>query len=159
MTRLSIWGAAALVLGITAPAWADATVFVGANTTPVNRAVKGFAIGMNRTIVGFEFEYASTSEDFTVLAPSLKTGMGNLVLQPPLGVAGFQPYVTAGGGLYREELGAVADTSFGVNAGGGVKIGLVGPLQLRVDYRIFRLGGGALNSPAHRIYAGINVKF
>jgi hypothetical protein len=47
---------------------------------------------------------------------------------------------------------------FGLNTGGGVKVSLVGPIRLRVDYRIFKLGSGALNSPAHRIYAGLNMK-
>jgi hypothetical protein len=36
---------------------------------------------------------------------------------------------------------------------------LIGPVRLRVDYRVFRLGSGALHSPAHRIYAGLNLKF
>ncbi len=36
---------------------------------------------------------------------------------------------------------------------------LVGPVRLRVDYRVFGLGDGALYSPAHRIYAGLNLKF
>jgi hypothetical protein len=36
---------------------------------------------------------------------------------------------------------------------------LIGPVRLRVDYRLFNLGSGALNSPAHRVYAGLNVKF
>jgi hypothetical protein len=27
-----------------------------------------------------------------------------------------------------------------------------------VDYRIFKLGSGALNSPSHRFYAGLNLK-
>ena len=41
----------------------------------------------------------------------------------------------------------------------GVKMSLAGPLRLRVDYRVFKLGSGALYSPAHRIYAGLNLKF
>jgi hypothetical protein len=36
---------------------------------------------------------------------------------------------------------------------------LAGPLRLRVDYRVLNLGSGALTSPAHRLYAGINLKF
>ena len=36
---------------------------------------------------------------------------------------------------------------------------LAGPLRLRVDYRVFRLGTGARYSPSHRIYAGLNLKF
>ena len=36
---------------------------------------------------------------------------------------------------------------------------LIGPLRLRVDYRVFRLGDDALYSPAHRLYMGLNLKF
>jgi hypothetical protein len=38
-------------------------------------------------------------------------------------------------------------------------VNLIGPLRLRVDYRVFKLGSSALNSPAHRLYAGLNLKF
>jgi hypothetical protein len=62
-------------------------------------------------------------------------------------------------GIFNESLGTHSETNFGSNAGGGVKIGLAGPIRLRVDYRVFKLGSGALNSPAHRIYAGLNLKF
>jgi len=150
-----------LALAAATPARADLTAFIGANTTPDNRAARGFAIGTGLLIIGFEFEYSSTSDslDSTPPAPSLKTGMGNLLLQTPGDVFGFQPYLTVGGGIYRERLGAVQDTGFGGNTGGGAKINLAGPLRLRVDYRVFRLGSGALHSPAHRIYAGLNLRF
>jgi hypothetical protein len=85
--------------------------------------------------------------------------MGNVILQSPVPFFGFQPYFTTGGGLYRETLALHRSTGVGLNTGGGVKVNLVGPLRLRVDYRIFKLGSGALNSPAHRIYAGLNLKF
>ena len=39
-----------------------------------------------------------------------------------------------------------------------MKVKLAGPIRLRVDYRVFKLGSGALYSPAHRIYAGLNLK-
>lgn len=136
---------------------ADVTVFLGTNTTPSNRAAKGFAIGAGLLFVGFEFEYSSTSED--VRAPSLKTSMGNVLLQTPFAIAGFQPYFTTGGGIYRERLAEFQDTSFGSNVGGGVKISLAGPLRARVDYRVFKLGGDALDSPAHRLYVGLNLRF
>ena len=159
MTRTRTLALAALFLALAAPARADATVFIGASTTPANRSVKGFAAGIGLAAVGFEFEYARTGDDPKALAPSLNTGMGNLLLQTPLPLFGFQPYFTAGGGLYRETLGTHQETSFGVNTGGGVKVDLAGPLRLRVDYRIFKLGSGALNSPAHRVYAGLNLTF
>jgi len=72
---------------------------------------------------------------------------------------GFQPYFTTGGGVYNETLGAHDETGIAVNTGGGVKVSLAGPVRLRVDYRVFKLGSGALYSPSHRIYAGVNLKF
>jgi hypothetical protein len=151
--------AAVLVAIAAAPARADGTLFIGANMTPASRPVKGFAISMGLIIVAFEFEYASAGDDPAALAPSLKTGMGNVLLQTPVPILGFQPYVTTGGGVYREALGDHRQTGIGTNVGGGVKMSLVGPLKLRVDYRVFELGSGALDSPAHRIYAGLNLSF
>jgi hypothetical protein len=148
-----------LTLGLAAPARADATAFIGANTTPANRQVRGGSFGIGLLIVGFEAEYAFTPDDPRASAPSLKTGMGNVLLQTPGAFFGFQPYFTTGGGIYREELGAHKATGLGLNTGGGVKVNLIGPIRLRVDYRIFKLGTSALNSPAHRVYAGLNLKF
>jgi hypothetical protein len=150
---------AALLLFLASPAFADATVFIGTTTTPSNRAVKGFSIGAGLVIIGFEFEYASTSEDLAEGAPSLRTGMGNVLLQTPFAIKGFQPYFTTGGGLFRERLGPQSETSFGANTGGGVKISLAGPLRARVDYRVFRLRGDAIHDTVHRLYAGLNLRF
>ena len=159
MTRMRTAAIAAVLLGLTAaPARADITAFIGANTTPANRQVRGAALGFGLLIVGFEVEYAFTPDDLAATAPSLKTGMGNVILQTPVSFMGFQPYFTTGGGIYREELGTHQDTGVGFNTGGGVKVSLAGPIRLRVDYRIFKLGSGALNSPAHRFYAGLNLK-
>jgi hypothetical protein len=141
------------------PASADLTAFLGANTTPTNGLARGFSVGAGLLLLGFEFEYASVPEDEDALAPGLRTGMGNVLLQTPFEIFRIQPYVTAGVGLYRERLEDHQDTGFGVNTGGGAKITLTGPLRVRVDYRVFRLGGGALESPAHRIYAGLNLRF
>jgi hypothetical protein len=159
MGRIRPAAIAALLSLAAAPAWADATAFIGANTTPANRSVRGFSVGTGLLVIGFEIEYAKTSDDDTVAAPSLKTGTGNILLQTPGAFFGFQPYVTAGAGLYRERLGTHQDTGFLTGTGGGVKVTLVGPVRLRVDYRIFKLGSGALYSPAHRVYAGLNLKF
>jgi opacity protein-like surface antigen len=160
MTHVRATALATLVCGLIAtPAFADITAFIGANTTPANRQVRGLAAGIGLLVVGFEFEYANTTDDLAASAPSLTTGSGNIMFQTPVAFFGFQPYFTAGGGLYRETLGTHQDTSFALNTGGGVKIALIGPVRLRVDYRVFRLGSGALHSPAHRIYAGLNLKF
>ena len=159
MTRIRTAALACALLALSAaPARADLTAFLGANTTPANRQVRGAAFGMGLLVVGFELEYSYTPDDPTANAPSLRTGMGNLILQTPTAFMGFQPYFTTGAGIYQEELGAHSDTSVGFNTGGGVKISLVGPVRLRVDYRVFKLGSGALNSPAHRFYAGLNLK-
>jgi opacity protein-like surface antigen len=160
MRRLTTIGVAMVMLFVAvAPARADATAFLGANLSPANRQVRGLSVGIGLLILGFEFEYANTTDDPSAHAPSLTTGMGNILLQTPGSFLGVQPYVTAGGGIYRETLDLHQDTSVGINTGGGVKIDLVGPLRLRVDYRFFRLGNGALNPSAHRVYAGLNLKF
>jgi hypothetical protein len=148
-----------MLLAIASPAFADATVFIGTTTTPSSRAVKGFSIGAGLLIVAFEFEYADTSEDLLEPAPSLRTGMGNVLLQTPFAIRGFQPYFTAGGGLFRERLSTQSETSFGANTGGGVKISLAGPIRARLDYRVFTLKGDPLHQTVHRLYAGLNIKF
>jgi len=138
---------------------ADATAFIGVNTSPANRVARGLAIGTGLLILGFEFEYADTTDDVASGAPSLNTGTGNLLLQTPIAFAGFKPYFEIGGGVYHEELSAISNTGFVGDTGAGVKISLIGPIRLRVDYRVMTLKNGALVSPAHRIYAGLNVKF
>jgi hypothetical protein len=159
MRNLRTAAFAVVFLGLLArSASADITAFIGATTTPANRVVRGAAVGGGLLIIGFEFEYADTTEDPAAAAPSLKAGMGNVLLQTPLPLYGVQPYFTTGAGIYHESLGAHGDTGLGLNMGGGVKVTLAGPLRLRVDYRVFRLGSGALYSPAHRVYLGLNVK-
>ncbi|HEY6510288.1 MAG TPA: hypothetical protein VIY56_19830 [Vicinamibacterales bacterium] len=147
-----------MVVPVTA-AWADITAFIGSTTSPTNRPARGFAVGAGILIVGFEFEYSNSTEDAEAGTPSLQTGMGNVLLQTPVAIAGLQPYVTTGAGGYREQLGSDATTHVGFNTGGGVKISLVGPLRVRIDYRVFRLNGNPRVNVVHRLYAGANLAF
>ncbi len=149
---------AALLL-VPSTASADITAFLGVNPTPVNRAVRGASVGMGLLIVGFEFEYAHTSDDLLESAPSLHTFMFNGLAQTPFPIAGLQFYGTAGAGFYRETLSKVSETSVGTNIGGGVKMSLIGPLRLRLDYRVFALRGSPRHANPQRFYAGINLKF
>jgi hypothetical protein len=159
-TPFLLIAALTVLLVVTAtPAFADATLFIGGNTTPSSRQVKGFAAGAGLLVLGFEFEYAKTSEDLAEAAPSLNTFMGNVLLQTPLAIMGLQPYFTTGGGAYRETLDTRRETHVGANTGGGVKISLLGPLRARVDYRIFKLKGDPVHDVVHRFYVGANLKF
>ncbi len=157
-----------LVLLVAAPASADITGFLGRTTTPVARPAKGLAIGTGLLIVGFEFEYSATDEDLQVpsgtenSAPALKTYMFNGLAQTPIPIARTQFYGTVGGGIYRETLSTEPNgdhTSFGTNIGGGAKITLIGPLRLRLDYRVFSFRGTPRHTNAQRFYVGINLKF
>ena len=161
MARLRDLLLCVLVSLVARPVLADATVFLGANTTPENRAVKGAAVGVGLLLLAFEVEYSATGSDAEDAAPSLKTGMGNILLQTPFDIGGVQAYVTTGTGFYRERLNAQdhRDTGLGTNVGGGLKISLAGPVRLRVDYRLFRLGEDALHQTVHRVYAGVNLRF
>ena len=149
----------AVLLLVPARAAADATLFIGSTTTPENRLNRGFSIGAGLVIVGFEFEYANSSEEPDDLVPGLKTYMFNGLLQTPIPIAGMQFYGTAGAGVYHETLLDVSETNVGINVGGGVKVSLVGPLRLRFDYRVFTLQGDPRHQKPQRFYAGVNLKF
>ena len=150
----------ALVLcGASSPASADITAFVGTTPTPTSRPVKGVALGVGLLVVGFEFEFASTTEEPLDAAPSLRTGMGNVYVQTPIAIMGLRPYFTTGGGMYREQLGTRTETNFGLNSRGGGKVSLFGPIRARVDYRVFRLRGKPLHETVQRFYAGLNLSF
>ena len=146
-------------LSVASTAWADATVFIGTASAPTNRTTRGFSLGAGLLIIGFEFEYGSTVEDLEDAAPSLRTGMGNVLFQTPFPILRLQPYFTTGAGVYHETLGDIGETNFGINNGGGVKISVVGPIRARVDYRIFNLRGSPLEDTVHRWYVGFNLKF
>ena len=158
MKRFVIAGVLALA-GLAAfptAAQADITFFLGLSPKPEARAVRGVSAGVTMLIVGFEFDYAATGEDLTKGLPGLQTGMGNILVQTP---TTHQLYVTAGGGLYWESLAGVRKMNFGTNVGGGVKIGLFGPIKVRVDYRIFNLRGSPRNNRPQRLYVGVNWAF
>ncbi len=151
--------ACALLITTAGAASADVTAFIGGTVKPGTRLARGVAVGSGHLFLGFEFEYAQTSEDVADGAPGLKTGMGNVLLQTPTAILGLQPYFTTGAGVYREELGAATETNIGVNTGGGVKISLVGPVRARIDYRVFTLRGSPVEGTVQRLYAGVNLKF
>jgi hypothetical protein len=158
MTRVRHLALAGLLIVIaSAPARADITGFVGVNTTPANRVVTGGALSISLLVAGFEVEYAQTRPGDLSLAPSLRTGMGNVFAQNPIPIAGITFYATSGAGIFREELGSTSTTNFGVNVGGGAKIDLVSHVRLRIDYRVFKLAGNPLNPMPTRIYMGLSL--
>jgi opacity protein-like surface antigen len=150
---------ATLLTVLASPAFADGTIFIGGTSTPSTRQAKGFAVGFGLLIVGFEFEWSNSSEDVADGAPRLRSGMGNVLLQTPVAISGFQPYFTIGGGGYQETLDSRQETNFGINTGAGVKISLIGPLRVRADYRVFTLKGDPVYDVVHRVYVGANLKF
>ena len=146
-------------LGIAHPASADITAFIGSTQSPSRRTVRGGAIGMSLAVVGFEFEYSDTSENAQSGAPGLQSSMFNLLVQTPFAVSRMQFYGTVGGGLYRERIGGSQDIGFGSNIGAGLKVSLVGPLRVRFDYRVFRLGRDSAARSPQRVYVGLNIAF
>lgn len=151
----------ALVVGFLAvsarPAHADITAFLGLSPTPERHSVKGFGVGVGLVVVGFEFEYANITEDKIERLPGLKTYAGNVLVQTP--TPSMQLYATAGVEAYQERLNLAKETNVGTNIGGGAKIGLLGPLRVRVDYRIFKLQGSPQHDVYQRFYVGANLNF
>lgn len=159
MARAALLAVTLVLTVLTRPAAADLTGFLGLNTSGETRGVRGASFGAGLLVLAFEVEYAANGEDRQKGAPGLTTGMGNVLVQTPVEVLRMQPYFATGAGLYRERLGNTRDTGFGFNTGGGVRITLAGPLRLRLDYRVFRLGKDAITTPTHRVYAGLNLRF
>lgn len=145
--------------GSARPARADITAFLGVSPTPERHTVKGFSGGLSLLVVGFEFEFSHLGEDEIDQLPGLKTYSGNVFAQTPIEIKGTQFYATAGAGAYRETLGDAEETHVGINLGGGAKIRLLGPLRIRLDYRVFQLRGSPLFSTYQRFYAGGNIAF
>jgi opacity protein-like surface antigen len=135
---------------------ADVTAFLGLGMKPATRSAKGAAVGVKILVVGLEGEYSHISEDTADNAPGVKTYMLNAMVQTP--TSGAKLYATAGAGVYRETFtNGPRETNTGINIGGGVKLGLLGPVKLRVDYRIFKFRGEALHKTVHRAYVGLNL--
>jgi hypothetical protein len=155
----------ALLLLVLAPASAaaDATAFLGMYTNPDRQQMRGLAGGVTLLIVGVEGEYAAAGEDESAGTPSLTTFSGNVFLQTPVPVFGTRFYWTTGLGVYREDVDAIdhRETNLVFNTGGGAKITLIGPLRLRLDYRVLKLRGETRrpSSTVHRVYAGVNLAF
>ena len=151
--------ALAVMVATPSIARADATAFLGRISAGDDRSVtRGFALGVSLLVVGFEFEYANSSEDQTDATPSLRTTSGNVFVQT-FGLPGFQLYLTTGGGMYRERLGPDEETAFVLNNGGGIKVNIAGPIRARVDYRVLNLKGNPRHSTVQRVYAGLNLAF
>ncbi|HUQ88901.1 MAG TPA: hypothetical protein VM096_15195 [Vicinamibacterales bacterium] len=151
--------ACAFLAASASPARADITAFLGLTPTPERHTLKGFSGGVGLIIVAFEFEYANIGEDDVERLPGLKTYAGNVLVQTPVDIVGTQFYGTVGAQGYRENLGNFQETYYGTNIGGGAKIKLVGPLRVRLDYRIFKLQGEPLHNVYQRFYVGANLKF
>ena len=93
-----------LVAASPAPAAADLTAFIGFSPSPASHGATGLAIGGGFLIVAFEFEYSHLGDDVEDRAPSLTTASGNVLVQTPVPISGWQFYGTLGGGGYRERL-------------------------------------------------------
>jgi hypothetical protein len=147
----------AFLAAAASPARADITAFLGLSPTPENHAARGIGVGVGLLIVGFEFEYANLAGDDFEQLPGLKTYSGNVLVQTP--TPDLQLYGTAGVQGYQETLGVMKETHFGTNIGGGAKIKLIGPVRVRLDYRIFKLQGSPLHDVYQRFYVGANINF
>lgn len=150
--------AAAAVAALTlapAPARADliitpyAGVNFGGSTVDKRTNLGGSLTWLGSSGLGLELDFGFIPDFFApkeleidVLGSNnVTTVMGNIVFGRSGG--GIQPYVVAGAGLLRSQVGSfgelfdATDNGFGVNAGAGVRVG-GGRVALRGDVRYFR---------------------
>ena len=114
--------------------------------TPENRTALGFSGGIGLLIVGFEFEYANMTEDDRTRSQGCGPGPATCFCRRRSISGGVSSMGPPAAVPINEELRDQSETNAAANFGGGAKINLVGPLRLRLDYRVFKLQG----SPALR---------
>ena len=119
----------------------NGTVNFGASLAWMGAGVFGVELDFGYAPNFFEQENASTFDG------NVTTLMGNLILGIPIGGqtgGGVRPYVSGGVGLIKSRLDDVEDffdideSSFGINAGGGVMIFFTDSVGIRGDLRYFR---------------------
>ena len=117
---------------------ADVTAFLGRNSAGEDRSVtRGFSAGVSLLVVGFEFEFANSTEDLTTGSPALRTTSARL--RPDLRRRDLQLYATTGAGFIARAWKRSGDGLL-LNNGGGVKITSPVPSAC-ADYRVFTLRG------------------
>ena len=141
------------------PALADLTAFIGANATPTNRPVRGFAGRRELSHPGVRVRVREHDRRSRYRRPVPSNRDGQSPRADAL--SGFGIAVLRHG--WRRTLSRAPRRSPGDPRGrehrGGVKISLAGPLRLRVDYRFFTLRGKPLHPRSQRVYAGLNLMF
>ena len=185
MNKVLITSAFALVLSLSASARADvlltpyAGVNFGGGTIDKRANVGGSLVWLGARGLGVEVDFGFIPDffepsDTTIDYPTnnVTTLMGNVVLGRSGG--GIQPYVVAGTGLLRSNVGSfgeffddvTTENGLGVNAGAGVRVG-GGRLSVRSDVRYFRalsdvdiaLQDVLADFSFWRATAGVTIKF
>jgi opacity protein-like surface antigen len=119
----------------------NGTVNFGASLAWMGAGVFGVELDFGYAPNFFEQENASTFDG------NVTTLMGNLIVGIPIGGqtgGGVRPYVSGGVGLIKSRLDDVDDffdvdeSSFGINAGGGLMIFFTDGVGIRGDLRYFR---------------------
>lgn len=155
----------ALVLMNPVSARADATVLVGLTSVEGLRPSLGWSFSYRPSAVGVEVEYLTTTPGNYSAG-----GIFGSVIVMPVTISNVQIFVLGGVGVWGEGFkgGKRTGVLSAANVGGGVLVGLVGPVRLRLDYRLFRLGevskeeiGAISPSRKHpqRIAAGLYFRF
>ena len=95
-----------IVFGMARPADADLTAFLGLPPRPTTGRARVCRAASRCWCSDSSSSTAQILDDEIEALPSLKTWSGNVLLQTPVELHGVQIYGTAGGGGYRERLGA-----------------------------------------------------
>ena len=112
----------------------------------------GVAVGSGLLIVGFEFEYAHTERGSgRRLRRRSRPAWATCCCRRRSRSSASSRISRPAAPVYRETLGDAQETRFGIERRRRGEVSLVGPLRLRVDYRVFKLGSDALTRRAPRL--------
>ena len=95
--------------------------------------------------------------------PALSVGLALTDLEAGIG-AGPIASLLGGLGTAQADVSLNVDTVNGLTVGGGTRVVVparpkVGPIDVRVDYRIYNLRGSARHKTPQRFYGGVNFRF
>lgn len=162
--------AGAIAVTLAAPVHADGILSFGPTVSTQARPTVAASFGtfIENSCLGWELEFADTLGNGNPGRRSMGTFGASFLVQSPIRRERLRVYGAVGFGIFGGDLpdgrasGEVSYTNFG----GGLKLNMAGPLLIRVDYRVVRLGEAPDANPAlyehthfQRVLVGIGLAF
>jgi hypothetical protein len=159
-----------MAVALAAPVHADAILSFGPTISTQTRPTVAVSVGtfIEHSFLGWELEIVDTRGNTKPGRLSMGTIGASFLVQSPVRRERLRVYGAVGFGVFGGDLpdGRASGEVSSKNFGGGLKLKLAGPLLMRVDYRLVRLGEAPDADPAfyehtqfQRVLVGVGLAF